>query len=509
MRNHGRPQPGWTPRRIAVIGAGTMGAGIAQVALQAGLSVVLHDVSAEVLRRARERIFGGLAEAAARGKLREEPGVAIRRLTLAEDLQAAAGAEAVVEAVPEDLGLKQRVFAELDRLCPPEAILATNTSSLPVTAIARATAHPGRVVGLHFFNPVPAMRLVEVIPGAATEPGVVERAVALARALGKEPVVARDTPGFIVNRIARPFYLEALRLVAEGVATPEQVDRAMVAAGFRMGPFALIDLVGLDVNLAVSESVYQQYYGEPRFRPQLIQARMVQAGRLGRKVGAGFYAYPGAYSREAASPARDATSAGRDAGTAAGPGPAHGPAGPPPAAHPPAGAAGPAGPWSAPGEPLALVLIADPGTGDEAALADAARRAGVPAVTLPPWPPGKEPDLPPGIGAILDLSRQEPGIRRERLLALESRLPPEVLVLAAHPGGPVTPLAAAARYPDRVLALGGLPPYGAGGALEVGMPLQAGAGDRAGWGPVPQPQEHPAFREGSPLARALDLFRRL
>jgi 3-hydroxybutyryl-CoA dehydrogenase len=197
----------------------------------------------------------------------------------------------VVEAIPEDLELKRQAFRLLDAAASPSTLLATNTSSLSVARIASAAATPERVLGMHFFNPVPLMALVEVIPGPMTDGAAVERGQAIARQLGKEPVVAADTPGFIVNRVARPFYLEAMRIVGEGAARVDEVDGAMRRIGFRMGPFELVDAIGLDVNFAVSNSVYEQAFFEPRYRPHPMQRALVDAGRLGRKSGGGFYEY--------------------------------------------------------------------------------------------------------------------------------------------------------------------------------------------------------------------------
>lgn len=272
-----------------------MGAGVAQVALQAGIpAVVLYDPSEPQRTRAQADIRAGLEKLVAKGKATAD--VASRadtRLQLVGAVDGLAGCDLVIEAVPEDLALKQDLFAQLDALLDPRAILATNTSSLSVTAVAASTRHPERVVGLHFFNPVPLMALVEVISGHRTDPDVADRTLRYAEALGKVAVRAADTPGFIVNRVARPFYLEGLRLLGEGVADHATLDRILrLAGGFRMGPFELMDLIGIDVNFAVTRSVYHAFFEDPKYRPHPIQARMVHAGSLGRKSGRGFYAYP-------------------------------------------------------------------------------------------------------------------------------------------------------------------------------------------------------------------------
>jgi 3-hydroxybutyryl-CoA dehydrogenase len=279
---------------IGVVGAGTMGSGIAQVAILAGFRVFLHDPIEGALARGRSRIAQSVTRAVERGHVQAEAAEeALGRLRAVSRLTEMRDAHLIIEAAPEELPLKQRVFVELDGLTDPGAILATNTSSLPITAIGGATNHPGRVVGMHFFNPVPVMALVEVIAGQRTEPAVVEQAVEVARRLGKTPVRAKDTPGFIVNRIARHFSLEALRILGEGRITHDQIDRAMKGSGrFRMGPFELMDLIGIDVNFAVSRSVYESFFCDPRFRPHPIQQRMVESGLLGRKTGRGFYEYP-------------------------------------------------------------------------------------------------------------------------------------------------------------------------------------------------------------------------
>lgn len=277
---------------VAVIGSGTMGRGIAQSAALLGKRVVLFDLTDDLLHQAARSIAESIAEGVRRGKTEASQAESANRfMRLTTDLEQAAQADLVIEAVPEDLELKRKVFARLDVAAPAHTILASNTSSLSISAIASATQRPDRVIGLHFFNPAHLMKLVEIIRGDLTGEDTIMLSRTFVESLGKTPVMCIDTPAFIVNRIARPFYGEAFRMLGERVADPETIDRLIGSLGFRMGPFELLDLIGLDVNLAVTKSVYDAYFQDPKYRPHPIQQRMVDSGRLGRKSGRGFYHY--------------------------------------------------------------------------------------------------------------------------------------------------------------------------------------------------------------------------
>jgi 3-hydroxybutyryl-CoA dehydrogenase len=280
------------PDVIGVVGAGTMGAGIAQLACLAGARTLLHDPDAGALQRALERVPADLERGAARGRWTADAARAARqRLEPAAELADLAPCGLVIEAAPESLELKREVFARLARAAP-DAVLASNTSSIPITAIAGAVDDPARVVGMHFFNPAPVMRLVEVVAGLESGDDALATARAAGAAMGRHVVDAADGPGFLVNRCNRPFGLEALKLLAERTAGVEAIDRiCRLAGGFPMGPFELSDLVGVDVGFAVARSFHEQSFGEPRWRPSPLQAQLVAAGRHGRKSGRGWYAY--------------------------------------------------------------------------------------------------------------------------------------------------------------------------------------------------------------------------
>ncbi|HGY4712168.1 TPA: 3-hydroxyacyl-CoA dehydrogenase [Klebsiella oxytoca] len=280
---------------VAVIGSGTMGAGIAEVAAAAGHPVLIFDIDPEAVVRAIDGIGQRLASRVSRGKLAAGQAEArLTRLSPAEDLSALARAELVIEAASERLDVKKALFKQLAEICSPSTLLVSNTSSISITAIAAGVAHPERVAGLHFFNPAPVMKLVEVVSGLATSAEVVEQLCQRVCAWGKQPVRCRSTPGFIVNRVARPFYAEAWRALEEQVAAPEVIDAALRdGGGFPMGPLALTDLIGQDVNFAVTCSVFNAFWQDRRYLPSLLQQELVLAGRLGKKSGQGVYCWPG------------------------------------------------------------------------------------------------------------------------------------------------------------------------------------------------------------------------
>jgi len=299
------------PTVIGVIGAGTMGAGIAQLAARTGARTLLHDPIPQALERGVERARAGLEREAAKGRCSaEDAQAAAERLQAVEELEGFAECELVIEAAPERLELKHELYARLSQIVDERCVLATNTSSLPVTAVAAAASRPERVVGMHFFNPAPLMKLVEVIAGLRSDEDALELAAATGAAMGKTVIRASDVPGFLVNRCNRPFGLEALRLLQERVADVETIDRIVrMEGGFRMGPFELSDLVGVDTGFDVARSFYELGFGEPRWRPSPIQARMVAAGLHGRKSGRGYYDYSGDEPHRPADPQAPAAQA--------------------------------------------------------------------------------------------------------------------------------------------------------------------------------------------------------
>ncbi len=280
-----------TIHTVAVIGSGIMGAGIAEVAASHGHPVLVYDINADAISRAIDGIRTRLESRVARGKLSAEAcEQTLQRLVPVTDIQALARADLVIEAASEQMAVKKALFAQLAEICPAKTLLTSNTSSISITAIAADLSHPERVAGLHFFNPAPVMKLVEVVSGLATSEEVVEQLSALAVKWGKQPVRCQSTPGFIVNRVARPYYAEAWRALEEQVAAPEAIDAALrEGAGFPMGPLELTDMIGQDVNFAVTCSVFNAFWQERRFLPSLVQQELVLAGRFGKKSGQGVY----------------------------------------------------------------------------------------------------------------------------------------------------------------------------------------------------------------------------
>lgn len=278
-------------KKIAVIGSGTMGQGIAQVCAAAGYQVLLYDIQSALIKDAISRLRKTLESLVEKKKItqQESEGI-VSRITSVSDFRQLQ-VDLVIEAVIENLEVKQKIFQEIEKLNDKDCILTTNTSSIPVTRIAAALKHPNRFAGLHFFNPAPVMKLVEVVRGAATAQATIQLLMDFSTQLNKQCVLAQDSPGFIVNRVARHFYLEPLKIVEEQTADFRTVDALMKSTGFRMGPFELMDFIGIDVNFSVTQSMYNSFHQEPKFRPSRIQQQKVDAGHLGRKTGRGFYEY--------------------------------------------------------------------------------------------------------------------------------------------------------------------------------------------------------------------------
>ncbi|MCE2994425.1 MAG: 3-hydroxyacyl-CoA dehydrogenase NAD-binding domain-containing protein [Cyclobacteriaceae bacterium] len=276
---------------VAVVGAGTMGQGIAQVCAMSGYKTILFDIDSNLSEKALSAINQNLNTAVAKGKLTEETKQrTIESLTTAKDISELK-VDLVIEAVVERLEVKQQLFAQLESINQGQCILASNTSSISITQIASALKQPKQCVGLHFFNPAHLMKLVEVVNGVATDLAVVLQMKTFVQSLSKITVETKDSPGFIVNRVARHYYVEALKLLEEGVADEATIDNLMRSAGFKMGPFELMDLIGIDINFAVTSSLYQSFFQDSKFRPSRIQQQKVLAGHLGRKTGKGFYEY--------------------------------------------------------------------------------------------------------------------------------------------------------------------------------------------------------------------------
>ena len=278
-------------KKVAVVGSGTMGQGIAQVCAASGYDVLLYDIEAPLLRSALSRLRKTLDTLIEKQKISAaEAGETLARIKTVTDFRQLQ-VDLVIEAVVENLEVKQKIFQEVEKINDSDCILTTNTSSIPVTRIGSVLRHPERFAGLHFFNPAPVMKLVEIVQGGSTAAFTLQALKDFSGKLGKQYVLAQDSPGFIVNRVARPFYLEALKVMEEQVADFRTVDALMKCTGFRMGPFELMDLIGIDVNFSVTQSIYNSFHQEPKFRPSRIQQQKVDAGHLGRKTGQGFYRY--------------------------------------------------------------------------------------------------------------------------------------------------------------------------------------------------------------------------
>jgi 3-hydroxybutyryl-CoA dehydrogenase len=279
-------------KTIGVIGAGTMGQGIAQVCAMAGFKVLLYDIQPELIVNGIALIRKNLDSAVEKKKItseqRQQASVNIISTGDFRNLQV----DLVIEAVIEKLEVKQKMFAELEKINGKDCILTSNTSSIPITQIASTLKHQRRFAGLHFFNPAPMMKLIEVIKGASTDDLIIEKLIAFCRVIGKTPVSVKDSPGFIVNRVARHYYVESLRILEENVADIQTIDQLMRSVGFKMGPFELMDLIGVDTNFSVTSSMYNAFHQDPKFRPSRTQQKKVDAGHWGRKSGKGFYDYP-------------------------------------------------------------------------------------------------------------------------------------------------------------------------------------------------------------------------
>jgi 3-hydroxybutyryl-CoA dehydrogenase len=278
-------------RKVAIVGSGTMGQGIAQTCASAGYEVLLYDIEASLVKKAISSLRHNLDTLVEKKKIsREDANATLGRISSVSDFRQLQ-VDLVIEAVIENLEVKQKIFREIEKLNDKDCILTTNTSSIPVTRIGAVLKHRHRFAGLHFFNPAPVMKLVEIIRSGSTSDSTLETLKDFTSRLGKQFVIAQDSPGFIVNRVARHFYLESLKLAEEKAADYKTIDALMKSSGFRMGPFELMDLIGIDVNLSVTQSIYDSFHQEGKFRPNRIQQQKVDAGHLGRKSGKGFYDY--------------------------------------------------------------------------------------------------------------------------------------------------------------------------------------------------------------------------